>query len=363
MSQNKSGVKSNITMEELDLFDCLAIFWNRRKLIGLVSISGVILALVICLLLPKVYQVDTLVEIGEMLGKSDDFPSLPPSGLIESPVQLKIKTLDLYSIRTFSKFQIPEEKYPKLIIDTPSNLKIFKMSFHSTQPQLAIQMLADIDEQILKDHLKLMAAVKNQLEDKIKTKELEIGAIEKESRNIETKLQLIRKDQSTIAQQLSVFSTRIQEMLKEKANLNIQGKDQKDPLVALFFTNEIQSNQRYYNELERSMSVGLPKEELEQKQFLEALNKKIDECKLAIRVYESGLENMRGTTVIKPAGYINYPIGPKTSLITLTSGFLFLFGSLFLSLCLYYREMTKPGIREVLAAQLPDKFSEEVLSR
>ena len=145
--------------EEIDLMDYLKVIIKRRKLILAVFLIAIVAAGLFSFLLPKVYKIDAVLEIGQVA-----------ETMIEAPSQVAEKiTSEVYRIFVREKLGIPEEKYPKIKTENPKDTRLIILTIESANLQQAKTILEEINNLILAEHEEKIKAKKELIKQDIKT--------------------------------------------------------------------------------------------------------------------------------------------------------------------------------------------------
>ena len=207
--------------EEIDLMDYVKVILKRKWLILVIFFGAAIAAGIFSFLMPKVYKIDTSLEVG-IIERATGATS---EQLIESPTQLveKIKG-DVYGIFAREKLGIPEEKYPKIKTENPKDTRLISLAIESAEPQQAKNILEEINNLILAEHQEKIKVKKGLLENNIEVakKDIErikakIGFLEEERKNLEAKIEALQKIlpyQQDPGTQFALFDTK--EKLEQK---------------------------------------------------------------------------------------------------------------------------------------------------
>jgi len=200
--------------EEIDLMDYVKVLLKRKWTIFGIFLGAAIVAGVFSFLSPKIYKIDTSLEVGR-IGE----PTVTMSEqLIESPAQLaeKIKG-DVYGIFVREKLGIPEEKYPKIKTENPKETRLISLAIESTEPQKAKNILEEINNLILAEHQEKIKAKKELLEKDIERLKNKTTSLEEEKKNLEAKVSALQKVlpyEETPGTQFALFDTK--EKLEKK---------------------------------------------------------------------------------------------------------------------------------------------------
>jgi len=207
--------------EEIDLMDYVKVILKRKWLILVIFFGAAIAAGIFSFLMPKVYKIDTSLEVG-IIERATGATS---EQLIESPTQLveKIKG-DVYGIFVREKLQIPEEKYPKIKVENPKDTRLISLAIESAEPPKAQNILEETNNLILAEHQEKIKVKKGLLENNIEVakKDIErikakIGFLEEERKNLEAKIEALQKIlpyQQDPGTQFALFDTK--EKLEQK---------------------------------------------------------------------------------------------------------------------------------------------------
>lgn len=209
---NKGMNQENIQFneDEIDLMGYVKVLLKRKRLILGIFLGMTILAGVLSFLLPKVYKIDTSLEVGRI-----------EQEVVEPPWQVvqKIES-DVYGIQIREKLGIPERKYPKIKVENPvdtrlayqpvgTSLVIIKIE--SSKTQQAKNILNKIDNLVLEEHQEKIEAKKELLEKDIERLTAKITSSEEEKKNLEAKVEALQKVlpyQETPGSQFALFDTK-----------------------------------------------------------------------------------------------------------------------------------------------------------
>jgi len=189
--------------EEIDLMDYVRVLIKRKGLVLGLCLVAAIVAGVLSLWLPKIYRVDTSLEVGYVEGVGD-VESKP----IEAPGQIVEKiNADVYGVLVREKLQISEKEYPEIRAENPKGTNLVKIETQSSKPELAKKVLEETNNLILVDHQEKIKIEKGFLEKNIEFLEdninvlkkdiervkIKIGFLEEEKKNLEAKVEALQK--------------------------------------------------------------------------------------------------------------------------------------------------------------------------
>jgi len=312
--------------DEINLYDLWKVIAKRKGLIVGVFLVATIAAGIISLSMPKVYKVMTVLEIGETTALEIGKPTTP----LENPLQVKTKVDTSYPFKTMSHLNISEENFPKIKADAIKNTNLVNIAIESPKPEVAVKILDDVVKQVVQDHGALTSNVKLDIENKMKVADLSIGLLKREREVVVSKNQLIKKNKTELQGQIQRIDSQIQSLLKEKARLNLQANPD-NALSNLLFANEVQTSQRYRNELEDRLNIAIPKEEFGIKFELERIEKGIRETEIQKDLLQNQVNTIQETKVIRPPSYSKIPVKPKKALNITLAGMVGLFAGILIA--------------------------------
>ena len=300
---------------EIELIDIFRVLWKRRYLILLGTLLLTLGAAGISMVLPRVYEVSALVEPGirpfaDANGQIvNELPVILPEALRETILS------GAYDGAIQKKLDISTAIYPGIKVSTPKNSTFVSISIESTDPEQAKAILDELLIQVNNDVQSKLGNEKNKIENEIQLAQIS-------DRSISEKIKLIEK-------QMMDTATKIQEM--EKTRQKSISTRSSDAMSVLLYSNEIQNQQIYLNNLQDSLHS------LKTATLTSVV--KMDNLRLKLGMIQS-------TKVIKPPTIPNHPVKPKRALIVALAGFLGLMGSMMLAFLLEYFERSG-GVRPV----------------
>ena len=293
--------------EEIELIDIFRILWKRRKLILLGTLFLAIGAAGICLLLPKVYEVSTIIEpgirpIADYNGQIvNEIPVVTPEALRESILG------GAYDGRIQKKLNIAPKDYPKIRVVTPKNTLLVKLSIESSKPEQALAILNELVSQAGSDIQDKLESEKNKIASEIKLAQIN-------DQSLVEKIKLVEK-------QLTVITAKMQDL--EKNRQKSLASRSTDAMSVLLYSNEIQNQQIYLNSLQEKL-----------KNFeAEALGSVVKTDILRLK-----MSLIKSTSLTMPPSIPDRPVKPKKPLIVALAFMLGLMGSMLLVFLLEYFE-------------------------
>jgi len=328
--------KYQVESEEIDLIDYARVLIKRKWAMFSIVLIAVIAAGIFSFLAPKVYKIETVLEIGS-IGDGT-------AAVIEDPAQVveKLKG-DSYGVLVRENLNISEEKYPKKSVDNPIGTTLVKITINSSNTQQAKSILEEIITLIIDEHNKKIETNTVLIAENIKTVEEKIKLTQSDIEKTKNKI-------GPIDGNIIRIENKIRFAGEEKQNLEAKVEAlqkvlvyQQDPgtQFALFDTKEKLANKKQeienlYLEI-NDLKSG--KEDLgvkinSMKSSIEGLNSEINSLK-------ASLGNVRPTKVIKEPTVSETPVSPRLLLNMAIAGVLGLFLGLFFVFFLEWLEKNK----------------------
>ena len=309
--------------EEIDLMDYVKVILKRKWLILAVFFGAAIVAGVFSFLMPKVYKIDTSLEVGQIAGEAVEVPG---------QVVEKIKS-DVYGIFVREKLQIPEEKYPKIKIENPKDTNLITLVIESAKPPESKNILEAINNLILAEHQEKIKTKKELIGQDIKTTEDKIKLVESDIEKTKNKTQPIDED-------IKRIENKINNAEEEKSNLEAKVEALEKILVyeqtpgtqfALFDTKEKLANKKQEIE-DLYLTINLlrrSKEDLDVQ--VNSLKTNIESLNAQINSLRASLDEIKPTQVVKSPTVSASPIKPRPLLNIVIAAILGLFIGVFLA--------------------------------
>jgi len=304
--------------EEINLMDYVKVLLKRKWLILVVFLGAAIAAGVFSYLMPKIYKIDTFLEIGTT----------------EVPIQVveKVKS-DAYGVLIREKLGIPEEKYPRIEAENPEDTNLITIKIESGEPQQAKTVLEGINDLIIIDHQERVKTNKELIEHNIKTIEAKIHLVESDIEKTKNKIKPIEGD-------IKRVENKIDYTKEEKKSLEAKVEALEKVLIyeqtpgtqfALFDAKEKLAGKK--QEIENLFlsinSLKRDKEDLDIQ--INSLEGKIEDLRAQINSLKASLDNIKITRIVKSPTISKYPIKPRPLLNIVLAGVLGIFLGTFLA--------------------------------
>jgi LPS O-antigen subunit length determinant protein (WzzB/FepE family) len=299
--------------EEIDLMDYVKVLLKRKWLILSIVLVAVIATGVFSWFSPKVYKIDTLLEIGKIKGEA-----------IEAPGEVigKIKG-DVYGFVVQEKLKIAEIQYPKVKTEGLKDTSLVKTEIESSDPKLAKDILEEINNLILEDHREI---IKNQ-------KEL----LENEIGSLENNTEILKKDIERIKTKIGFSEEEIKNLEdKEKTLETMEPWPQTDQSLTGSLFALLDIREKLSQKKQETNNLYLQNNSLE-------VN--INDFKNQINSLRGQIENIKSTQIIKNPSISERPIKPRSVLNIVIAVILGIFVGVFLAFFQEWWEKNKTKLR------------------
>jgi len=196
----------NIDADEINLMDYAVVILKRKWLVFGIFLMFVIAAGVFSYFTPKIYEIDTSLEIGK-IGKA----------IIEKPMQVveKIEN-NVYESSVREKLGI-EGGYSKIKAEYIKNTDLVKIKIESENPELSKSILEEMNNLILAEHQEKIKTQKELIESNIETTQDKIQLVESDIEKTKNKIKPLENDIERIENKIE-YSEEEKENLEAKVD-------------------------------------------------------------------------------------------------------------------------------------------------
>lgn len=267
--------------DEINLYELLAVMKKRHRLILGIFLIAVILTVAASFILPPVYRVSASLAPG-WLEVKDDGTVVP----VDSAQNiLSSITNGSYNVRIIEILKLSPKEYGKMEFDTTlaKGSDVIHVHYDTEEPEMGISILEELLNQIRGYYSKRIKARKESIEISIQIFQNDIQIIENKKSRIlnekkrilsnmqlnKDKIVLLKKTEESLKKQLTEVDANTKEIMLQRTDLLRQGKDVKDAVALLLYSNTIQQNISYIDRL----NSHLDKNQLEQESGKNVLEK------------------------------------------------------------------------------------------
>lgn len=290
---------------EVKLVDYVKVINKRKRIILSVMAGSIVITLTACFVLPKVYKIDTTIQVG----KIENITARTKEervALVENPASVKEKIdSDVYGIQIRKKLSISEEDYPVISTDNPKDTDLVNIETKSDKVQLVKDVLKEITSMIISEHEGKINIQKELINNNIKANEAKIDILGGEIERVGNKIKLAEEERTTLESKVDVLQRTVP--YQQDPGTQFALFDAKEKLA-----NKKQEIENYYRSINST------------KESIENLSTEINQ-------YKTSLGNIKSSTAIKDITVSEKQISPRPVLYSAITVILGLFLGLFVA--------------------------------
>jgi uncharacterized protein involved in exopolysaccharide biosynthesis len=343
--------------DEVELIDYINVLKRKKWMIIIGTLAFMIVAGVLSFLIKPVYEIDAIIQPGKLWVETQG--GSITQVIVEDPQQIadKVQHRSFDSLiakdLNISESDLPEMRgeYIRSTLLTrlwtrSSKVEISKKALDSLIQYLKKDMDAKIDIEI--NNIDTDIALKengiNSKQIEIESRQIEKGRVSREIVNLRNKLKIIDKRKESIGVEMKEVKKRIESIEKEQTDvLRREDKTESETLALLLYSNEIQNNLQFYNDLqEQLVEKELDEEDINidietKKEDTKQLDNEVEDIKNEIGELNNQISNLKErkgridyTKIVKNPAASIYPVWPKKKASVIVAGILGLISFTFL---------------------------------
>ena len=329
-------------MEEedtIELIDYLRVVWKWKWMIILVTLGCMITAGVISLKMPEIYNITAMIESGT-IGTTKDGELI----YFDTPGNIKSR-IDggAYDSKIINALKLnPMKNIPKFKAFIPKGSRIIKITseYESSKRDLGIKATNQLLKELSEQYQGIIALKRGDLEKRIMLIKSEIGKKNNQIRLFRTNIKINEEQDKFLVKQLKKVRANTEIILRRRDALLDKTTDSY-AISALLYSNTIQQNMIYINQLNNQL-VSITRKQEDLQKDIEDLEKDIEKSNTEIerlKLEKAFVENIK---YIQEPQVSMYPIKPKKRLNVMLAFVIGLMFSVFLAFFLEY--LQKMGI-------------------
>jgi uncharacterized protein involved in exopolysaccharide biosynthesis len=327
--------KANYSEDEIELIDILHAIWKWKYFIVGGTIVFAILAMVISVVLPKIYQIETLIQPG-ILSYGEDGKSIHIDtqdnikALIEAGA---FNFLILNQLAKSNENDIPDELNFKVTLLNGSNA--IKINYETPQIEQGIMILDLLGNLLTEEYSNFVDYYHYELDRELNIARAEIEKTKSIKHSIEINISNIEKRINELQAEIVSINENTSYLKKERINLLSKKQNESNILSAILYSNTIQQNLELANDYENQINNLQFKKEAELQKISEQENifqRQLEEIK-SLEIKKSNIKNIK---IIRKPYSTPDPIKPNKILIVILATFIGMFIMVFLSFFIEY---------------------------
>ena len=328
--------------DEIELIDIFRVIWKWKYLIIGGTVACAVAALIISSMMPKIYQIETLIQPG-ILSFNEDGNSI----YIDTPDNIKA----LIEAGTFN-LKIINMLANKGATDIPKILDIgvakqdgsntLKIIYETSQIEQGIEILELLGKFLIEEYSNFVKFFQQKIDKDLNIAKAEIEHIRSIRRSSENKINNIDKRIIELKTEIISVNENTNDLKKERIRLLEKKQNEGNILSAILYSNTIQQNLQLENDYENEIkNLMIEKEtEIQKNSNLEAnIQKQLSEIGI-LRYRKNNIQNVR---ILQEPHRSPSPISPKTKLNVILAAFVGLLIMVFLSFFLEFLSKHKLG--------------------
>ena len=327
--------------DEINLIDYLRVLWKWKWLIIAGTLICAIVAAVISLQMPRIYEISTVIEPG-IAGVKDDgsFIYIDSVGNIsgkinEGAYNRKIEeAFHLDPLKTGVKF--------KPVIPKSTNVIKVTSYWEEKDTGLGMEVIGHLIHLLSGDYEKVLEHRKGIYDGQILIKQNDIKKLEVQRESLRENLKDIKHRMDELKKEMNNVKNNTEYLTTQRDLLLKKGKAEVQ-MPLLLYSTTIQQNICYFNEINDQI-YDFKEKEVGAQQEIKNLEKDIDTAKIeitALNAKKGMISNIK--TIQKPEVSL-HPVKPKKKQIVLLTGVVALFMFVFLAFFIeYIKNASKNG--------------------
>jgi LPS O-antigen subunit length determinant protein (WzzB/FepE family) len=335
--------------DEIELIDYINVIRKKKWMIIIGTLSLMIVVGIGSFLVKPVYEVDAIIQPGKLWVETQG--GNITEVVVEDPQQIADKVQhQSFDSLIVEELDIDDTKLPKIKGEFIRNTLLTRVWLRSSEVELGKKALdalirylkEDMDTKIDVEINNIdtdIALKENEINSKqieINSKQIEKERITKEIGNLRNKLKIIDNRKEGIGVEMKEVRKRIESIEKEQADvLRKEKKTESETLALLLYSNEIQKNLQFYNDLQEQLAAKeLDEEDINidienRKGSIKQLDNEVENVKNEIEELKSQISNLKErkgridyTKIVKAPQASTYPVWPKKKIYVIVVGLL-----------------------------------------
>jgi len=327
--------QSDYPEDEIELIDLLRVIWKWKYLIIGGTIVCAIAAMLISSIMPKIYRIETVIRPG-ILSFGEDGKSI----YIDTPDNIKALTeTGAFSKKILDNLEesnapdIPGELHFRVTL--PKSSSTLKINCDTPHVEQGIEILNLLGRFLMEEYGNLVSYFQNEIDRDINIQKAGIQKASAMKRSYENNRENITKRIHELETEIVFIDKNTTFLNQERKNLLSKGKDERNILSVLLYSNTIQQNLQLSSDYKTEIKDLKLKKETELQQISERENEL--QMRLAemenLKIKKSNIQNLQ---IIQKPYSGKYPVKPKKMLNVILAASVGMFAMIFLAFLLEY---------------------------
>ena len=321
--------------DEIELIDIFRVIWKWKYFIVGGTLVCAIVAMVISVILPKIYRIEMLIRPG-ILSYSEDGKSIHIDTQDNIKALIEAGAFNLIIFNQLAKSNgddIPDELDFKVTLLNGSNA--IKINYETPQIEQGIMILDLIGNLLIKEYSNFVEYYHHELDTEFTIARAEIEQTNSIKHSIEINISNLEKRITELQTEIVSVNENTTYLKKERMNLLSKKQNESNILSAILYSNTIQQNLQLANDYENQINILQLKTEAEL-QNMSKLENTIQIQLEKIKSLEIKKSNIKNIKIIRKPYSTPDPIKPNKILIVILATFIGIFIMVFLSFFIEY---------------------------
>jgi uncharacterized protein involved in exopolysaccharide biosynthesis len=309
--------------------------WKWKYFIVGGTIVFAIVAMVISVMLPKIYRIETLIRPG-IMSYSEDGKSIHIDTQDNIKALIEAGAFNLIILKQLAKSngdKIPDKLKIKVTLLNGSNA--IKINYETSQIEQGIMILDLLGNLLIKEYSNFVEYYHNELDREFNIARAEIEKNSSIKHSIENNISYIEKRITELQTEIVSVNENTNHLKKERMNLLSKKQNESNILSAILYLNTIQQNLQLANAYENQIDELQHNKEAELQNIFELEN--IVQIQLEnIKSLEIKKSNIKHMKIMRKPYSTPDPIKPNKKLIVILATFIGIFIMVFLSFFIEY---------------------------
>lgn len=324
--------------KEINLRECIDVIIKRKALILAVFFVSIIAVAVISYATPKSYETSILIE-PPVIGINDSGGPI----FADSPLSIKARidagAFDSNIIKTLELN--PQKTKFNLIVSQPKDSTFLKIGLKEPESskELGIKILNQVLKEINNFYKTAVEFKKNDIDRRVSVISNRVKNADNLIKLNEESLKIIEGREKGLIGEVKDTRTNTEQLLIKRSVL-LEKKIPGDDISSLLYTNIIQQNISYYNQLNNQLAEIKTKKE-NMSNAIKTLQNEINDSSIEIEKLKSAKESIRNINLITAPQVLSKPIGPGRRKAVILAGILSLMFGTLLAFFIEFLEKSK----------------------
>jgi len=330
-------------MEEdtIELIDLLRVVWKWKWFIIVFTFVCAIAAGIISFSMPKIYNISMIIgpgTIGTDVNKGGELVYLDTSDNIKSEIEG-----EAYNSKIIDVLKLNGEKKTvlKFKVFNPKKSRIVKIvtEYKYTERDIGIKVMKQLYEELFKRYQQVIELKRGYFDSRIVLNNKERDKLEIRIRTLRKNIKINAVKKKFLVEELKKVRANTEVILK-KRDVLLSNKTDNNGISALLYSNIMQQNMIYTNQLDNQLHSIMTKQE-DLKRQIEDLEKEKEKINIKIDIIKLQRGFVKNIKYIQKPQVSTYPIKPKKKSNVMLAFVVGLFLSLFLAFFLEYLQKMK----------------------